>query len=178
MPAARRGWGATRACLDASLARVDAESFDEAEFYARLARSGVRALLIGRRAMIAWGIPVMTSDDDFWIPADDAELLSRALAPFDMVPNRDPAEVRKVGRYTIENGERVDVLVARSVTTVDGELVQFEEVWERRESLEVAPGVRIAVPSLDDLVRTKRFGARAKDAEDIRLPRALQEIRR
>jgi hypothetical protein len=156
---------------------VDADPFDESEFYGLLAGSGARVVLIGRRAVIAWGVPVITSDYDVWIPSTDAELLNRALAKLDMVPNRSPEEARSVGRYVIENGERVDVLIARSVPTVDGERVAFEDVWTRREELELAPGIRLAVPCIDDLILTKRFAARPKDAEDIRLLRALKERR-
>lgn len=154
---------------------MEADPFDEAEFYAALANSGARVLLIGRRAVIAWGVPVITADYDLWIPSSDAELVNRALHPLDMVPNRQPEDARKVGRYVIENGERVDVLIARSVPTLDGVRVEFDQVWSRREELLVAPDVRIAVPCIDDLILTKRFAARPKDAEDIRLLRALKE---
>lgn len=77
---------------------MQASHFDELEFYAAIAGSGARALLIGRRALIALGIPVVTGDYDFWIHIDD-----------------------------------------------------------------------IAKPAIPDLIATKRFGARTKDAEDIRL---------
>src|SRR5437867_4156163 len=100
--------------------RVQATAFDEVAFFRAIADSGVRALMIGRRAVIAIGIPVMTSDYDFWIPADDAERFNAVLRPFDMVPNRTPLEARNFGRYALENDERVDVLIARSVPTVDG----------------------------------------------------------
>jgi hypothetical protein len=56
------------------------------------------------------------------------------------------------------NDERVDVLVARAVPTVDGVRVAFDDFWPRRRVLEVTPGVVIAVPALDDLILTKRFG--------------------
>ncbi|MFO0685314.1 MAG: hypothetical protein U0234_24860 [Sandaracinus sp.] len=157
---------------------MDVEAFDEEDFYRALAASGARILLIGRRAVIAWGVPVSTADYDLWIPATDAATLNRAVQPFDMFPNRSPEQARSVGRYVLENGERVDVLVARSVPTVDGVRVDFEEVWQRREELVVARGATIAVPCIDDLILTKRFAARPKDAEDIRLLRALQESRR
>jgi hypothetical protein len=75
----------------------------------------------------------------------------------------------------LENDERVDVLVARSVPTVDGVRVAFDDVWARRRGLEVAPGVILAVPALDDLILTKRFGGRPKDLEDIRLLEALRK---
>lgn len=74
----------------------------------------------------------------------------------------------------MENDEHVDLLVARSFPTVDGLRVAFDEVWPRRQLLEVAPGVGIAVPALDDLILTKRFGGRPKDLEDIRLLEALR----
>ncbi len=49
-----------------------------------IADSGVRALLIGRRALVALGLPVMTSDYDLWMPADDAATLNSALRPFEL----------------------------------------------------------------------------------------------
>ena len=41
--------------------------FDEVEFFRAIAASGARALLIGRRALVALGIPVLTADYDFWL---------------------------------------------------------------------------------------------------------------
>ena len=67
------------------------------------------------------------------------------------------------------------MLVARTVPTVDEVRVAFEDVWSRRRTLEVAAGVTLAVPALDDLILTKRFGGRPKDLEDIRLLEALRK---
>ena len=142
--------------------------FDELAFFRAIADSGVRALLIGRRALIALGMPVMTADYDFWIAADEANRFNDALHSFDMVPNRSPDQARQVGRYVLENDERVDVLVARGVSTVGGVMVLFEEIWPRRNSVEIGPGVTVAVPAIDDLIATKRFAARPRDADDIR----------
>ena len=66
------------------------------------------------------------------------------------------------------------MLIARSVFTIDGTKVLFEDVWGRRRLIEVTPNVHAAIPSLDDLILTKRFGARPKDAEDIRMLEALR----
>jgi len=98
---------------------VEASEFDEEEFFRAIAGSGARALLIGRRALVALGLPVLTADYDFWLHID--------------------------------------------------------EIWTRRRGLEVAPGVTIAVPVLDDLILTKRFGGRPKDLEDIRLLETLRK---
>jgi hypothetical protein len=154
---------------------VQGSEFEEAEFFGAIAASGARALLIGRRALVALGIPVLTADYDFWVHIDDIASFNAAVEPQGLTPSRTPEEARGRGRYVLENDERVDVLVARTVPTVDGVRVAFDEVWERRRALEVAPGVTLAVPDLDDLILTKRFGGRPKDLEDIRLLEALRE---
>jgi hypothetical protein len=153
---------------------MQASEFDEAELFLAIAVSGARALLIGRRALIALGLPLMTRDYDFWIHIDDAAVFNAAAAPFDLFPNRSPDEARRFGHYVLENDEKVDVLVARAVSTTDGIQVVFADVWERRQTIEIAAGARVAIPSLDDLILTKRFGGRPKDAEDIRMLEALR----
>lgn len=152
---------------------MHADEFDEADFFRAISASGARILLIGRRALIAIGIPVLTADYDFWLAIDDMEKLNRALLELDMVPNREPAEARKVGRYVIENGERVDVLIARQVSTRDGVPVRFEDVYERSELVEVSRGASVRVPTIADLILTKQFGARPKDLADIDLLKAF-----
>lgn len=154
----------------AQLNSMEAEYFDEEEFFSRIASSGARALLIGRRALIVLGIPVNTFDYDFWIHIDDIETFNGALVPLGFEPNRLPGEARKLGRYVLEDGEHVDVLVARSVPTVEGIRVHFEEVWVRRQTRQDL----VALPAVDDLILTKRFGSRPKDLEDIRLLTTLK----
>ena len=157
---------------------MQASEFDEAEFFRAIAASGARALLIGRRALIALGVPVLTADYDFWIHIEDIALFNAAVEGQGLVPSRTPEEARGRGRYVLENDERVDVVVARTVPTADGIRVAFEDVWSRRRALEVAPGIALGVPSLDDLILTKRFGGRPKDLEDIRLLEALRKEER
>lgn len=148
--------------------------FDEAEFFRAVGASGTRALLIGRRALVILGLPVLTADYDFWIHIDDTGSFNKAAEAFGLTPTRTPEEARRVGRYVLENDERVDVLVARSAPTVDGVQVSFDRVWDGRREIELRAGVRIALPSLDDLILTKRFAARPKDLEDIRLLEVLR----
>jgi hypothetical protein len=152
---------------------MEGSEFDEEAFFRAVATSGGRALLIGRRALIVLGLPVLTGDYDFWLHVDDIERFNGAAAPFGLVPTRTPDESRIRGRYGLENDEKVDVLVGRFVPTIDGETVLFDEVWAARQSIEVSPGILVAMPCLEDLARTKRFGARPKDVEDLRLIAAL-----
>jgi hypothetical protein len=152
---------------------VEASDFDEHSFFRRIHDSGARALLIGRQALIALGLPVMTRDYDYWIHIDDIALFNDALAPLGLVPTRSPEAARTSGRYVLENDEHVDVLVARAVSTVEGNRVSFDDLWARRRALDLPGGVTVLLPSLEDLIATKRFGARPKDAEDIRWLEAL-----
>lgn len=147
--------------------------FDELGFFRAIAGSRVRALLIGRRALVVLGFPVLTADYDFWIHIDDIERFNAALASFELTPACTPAEARGRGRYVLENDEHVDVLVARAVPTVDGERVAFDDVWNRHRTVQLSPEVPVALPSHADLILTKRFASRPKDAEDIRLLRLL-----
>lgn len=152
--------------------------FDQEAFFAAISASGARSLLIGRQALIVLGLPVLTKDYDFWLAAEDAALFNAALAPMDLFPNRTPDEARRFGRYVLENDERVDVLVARQVSTIDGQAVLFPEVWSRRRTVDLVPGVSVALPCIDDLILTKRFAARPKDAEDVRMLQVLRSMER
>lgn len=151
--------------------------FDELPFFEAIQNSGARALLIGRRALVLIGLPVLTADYDFWIAIDDIAAFNASGDAFHLRPTVEPADARRKGRYVLQNDEHVDVLVARSVPTTDGVQVQFEDVWSRRVGLTLAPGVDVQIPSVEDLILTKRFAARPKDLEDIRLLRILQSER-
>ena len=148
--------------------------FDELSFFRSIETSGARALLIGRRALVVLGLPVLTSDYDFWIAGDDIAVFNEASAAFDLIPTKSPEEARRMGRYVLENDERVDVLVDRAVTARTGEVGEFAALWTRRRTTELADGVRVTIPTIEDLILTKRFALRPRDVEDIRLLEILK----
>jgi hypothetical protein len=153
---------------------VEPSAFDEMAFFQAIHESGARALLIGRRTLVLLGLPVLTSDYDYWIATDDIARFNSACEAFDLVPNRTPDDARRTDRYVLENDEHIDVLVARSVRTVDGHLVEFESLWNRRQSVDLENGVQVIVPTIDDLILTKQIDPRPKDIEDVRLLQALK----
>lgn len=148
--------------------------FDELAFFRAISTSGARALLIGRRALVVLGLPVLTADYDFWLHFDDAECFNDSVVAFDLVPTHSPLDARERGRYALENDEHIDVLIARSVPTVDGVAVAFDDIWTRRQTMSLASGLDVVLPSLADLVLTKRFASRPKDLEDIRMLEILR----
>jgi hypothetical protein len=153
---------------------VEPDTHDEVDIFRAIARSGARVLLIGRRALVALGLPVLTADYDLWVAMDDIEALVASLGVLDMVPNRKPDEARRVGRFVIENGDRIDVMVARACPTVDGVEVRFDDVWARRRPVSLGADVSVFTPSLEDLILTKRFADRERDRADIVMLEALR----
>ena len=161
--------------IGSDISTMEASDFDESAFFRSIQSSGARALLIGRRALVLLGLPVLTADYDFWIHSDDIARFNEASAASGLHPSRTPEEARRRGRYVLENDEHVDVLVARAIPTVEGHVVEFEALWERRRSLPVAADVTVQVPATSDLILTKRVAPRAKDLADIRLLELLRQ---
>jgi hypothetical protein len=96
----------------------------------------------------------------------------------DHEPNRSPDEARRAGRYVLENGEHVDVMVARAKTDSEDHALDFDSAWSRRQTIEVAPGVAVHLPSLEELIATKRWASRPRDVVDIQYIEQLRQRRR
>lgn len=126
---------------------MEPSPFDELAFFRAVQDSGAPALLIGRRALVLLGLPVLTADYDFWIAIDKISAFNAACSAFGLTPTHAPEVARQRVRYVLENDERVDVLLARSVPTTDGRVVEFQGLW----------------------------ASRPRDLEDIRLLNALRE---
>jgi hypothetical protein len=156
---------------------MDAGELYDEDFFRALNQSGARVLLIGRRALIALGAPVMTSDYDVWLHFDDIEKLNEAFAAFDHVPNHPPDEARRRGRYVLENGQRIDVLIARSATTPQNEKLTFDEAYAARQRVKIDSALHADLPSIDHLIITKRWGSRPRDLVDIEWLTVLKERR-
>lgn len=152
---------------------MEGTQHDESDIFRAVAASAARALLIGRQALIALGSPVLTADVDFWIHIDDIEKLNAALEAIEHVPTKSPAEARRTGRYVIENGLKIDVMVARAKTAPDGAVLDFEAAWSRRRAVALFD-VTIFVPDVADLIITKRWASRARDIADIQWLEALK----
>jgi len=155
---------------------MQAGEFEEDAFFRAVAESGCRVLLIGRMALVALGIPVLTADFDLWCDIDSIEQLNAALEPLGLYPNHPPDEARRRGRYVLENDAHVDVFIARSRADSVGNVLRFDDAWQRRQTVSYAQ-VSVALPSLDDLVSTKRWAMRPKDLHDIQLIEALRRTK-
>ena len=152
---------------------MQGSEFDEGEFFRAIAASGARALLIGRRALIALGMPVLTADYDFWLHIDDIAAFNAAVGP-----SASFRPARRTRRALV--GATCSRTTSRWTCSSRAPSRRWTACGSLRRRL-VAParprgrrGPPVAVPSMDDLILTKRFGGRPKDVEDIRLLEALR----
>jgi hypothetical protein len=67
-----------------------------------------------RRSRRDAAILQLTADYDYWIAIDAIERFNSLAAAFQLHPTGTAADARHHGRYALNNGEHVDVLVARA----------------------------------------------------------------
>lgn len=138
-----------------------------------MAEQQVRCLLMGGQACVFYGAAEFSRDSDFAILAEPENLrrlqsaLSQLRANVIAVPPFDAAYLERGHAVHFRSqhpdcaGLRIDVMaVMRGVAP-------FEELWQRRTSLELAEGTVCHLLSISDLVRAKKT-QRDKDWPMIR----------
>ena len=146
---------------------MDADDFYDEDFFRALSASGARGLVIGRRALVALGAPVMTTDYDLWLHIDDIAKLNESFAKIDHHPSCTPEVARSRGRYVLENSQHIDVMVARARSGAAGLALSFDDAWAARQTIEIGPSLTAYLPSIPHLIITKRWASRPRDLVDI-----------
>ena len=129
----------------------------------------IRYLIIGRRAVILYGGPVLTADHDIWLhPEDKKKALSLLSEKLDFELSHPPDTKRPI--VTGFSGtKKYDLFFQRSVKNIENETIEFEGCYKNSTVLE-APEENISfrIPSIDDLIRLKKIRkSNIKDAQDI-----------
>ncbi len=123
----------------------------------------VRFLLVGAYALAAHGYPRATMDIDIWaMPApENADALMRAIERFGSpLHNLTKADLERDGTV-FQIGvapRRIDI-----ITSASG--LRFEDAFAR-SSVVVIEGIKVHIPSVDDLICNKRTAGRTKDMAD------------
>ena len=132
-------------------------------------RRNIRYLIIGRRAIILYGGPVLTADHDLWIhPADKKKtllLLSRELS-FEL---SHPPHTKRPIVTGFSGMKKYDLFFQKSIKTIENETINFEECYGKSTIIEDhTEDVEFRVPSIDDLIRLKKVRQpNVKDDQDI-----------
>jgi len=134
-----------------------------------LNRQRIRYLIIGRRAVILYGGPVLTADNDLWIhPADKKKTLSLLLEKFSFELSYPP-DTKKPIVTGFSGMKKYDLFFQKSVRNMEEETIEFEECY-KNSIIKEDVGVRLSfrIPSIDDLIRLKKIRKpNVKDEQDI-----------
>ncbi len=134
-----------------------------------LNRQKIRYLIIGRRAVILYGGPVLTADHDIWLHREDKKKVLLLLSEkFDFELSHSPDTKRPIVTGFSEM-RKYDLFFQKSVRNIEGETIEFEECYKNSTVLE-APEEKISfrIPSIKDLIRLKKVRkSNVKDQQDI-----------
>jgi hypothetical protein len=126
-------------------------------------------MIIGRRAVILYGGPVLTADHNLWIhPSDKRKILFLLLNEFEFELSYPPDTKRPiVSGYS--GFKKFDLFFQKSIKNIEGEIIEFEECYKnsilKKDSTE---DVSFRIPSIDDLIRLKKVRKpNVKDEQDI-----------
>ena len=134
-----------------------------------LSRAKVRYLIIGRRAVILYGGPVLTADTDLWIhPEDKRRVLSLLLDRLGLEISHPP-DTKKPIISGFSGSRKFDLFFQRSVKNIENEKIEFEDCY-KNSILKEDPreDISFRIPSIDDLIRLKKIRKpNVKDEQDI-----------
>jgi hypothetical protein len=146
---------------------------------------GVRYLIVGGLAVVAHGHVRFTADIDLVLDLDDdnarramevfADLGFRPRAPVTLQEFADPE--RRQG-WIDDKGLTVLSLFSddHPLTEVDlfvADPIGFDEAYERRVAMAIAPGIEATFVGVDHLVRMKEAAGRPQDLVDVERLREL-----
>ncbi|MCX5750827.1 MAG: hypothetical protein NT099_04055 [Candidatus Saganbacteria bacterium] len=146
-------------------------------FIEAIHKKGVRYLLIGRQAVIAYGGPVQSMDYDIYIDGSE-ENTSKMLEiarEFDLYPSVAKEELKKHFKFKLENDISIDVFRAKAFSSAETGKISFEELYNRKTIAKDPSGLEINLPSIEDLIALKKLRSYPKDLQDIAY---LENLRR
>jgi predicted nucleotidyltransferase len=131
----------------------------------------VRFLLVGAYALAAHGYPRATMDIDIWVlpSPQNADAVLRAVrrfgAPLHSLSKEDFQKDGNIFQIGVAP-RRIDI-----ITSASG--LQFEETYGRSLSVNIE-GIKVHIPSIDDLICNKRASGRTRDLADAEALESLK----
>jgi len=143
-------------------------------------RLEIRYLVIGRRAVILYGGPVLTGDNDIWIHSADKKKALSLLKENLGFELSHPVNTKRPIVTGFSGMKKYDLFFHRDASTIENEKIEFNECYKNSVLVE-DPTVSIAfrVPSLDDLIRLKKIRTpNVRDAQDIEYLLKVKQLRK
>ena len=144
---------------------------DYKEMLQYLADEKVKFLLVGAYALAAHGYPRATMDIDIWVmpSPDNAEAVLRALRRFGAPLHGLTASDLQKDDTIFQIGvapRRIDIITGASG-------LKFRQAFTKSIEIDIE-GIRVHIPSVDDLIRNKRSSGRTKDIADAEALESLK----
>jgi hypothetical protein len=146
-------------------AEVEINFFDIVKDFNRM---GIRYLIIGRRAVVLYGAPVLTADYDFWIDSmERARVLSYFVQKGGSLSDSEDSMKPIIQVYA--GPRKIDLFFHKAIRNFEGELVEFKSCYENATIKEdPKQAIFFYISSIDDLIKTKKIRQRnVKDLQDI-----------
>jgi hypothetical protein len=139
------------------------------KFLRELNRQRIRYLIIGRRAVVLYGGPVLTADHDIWLHPEDKKKALTLLAEkldFDL---SHPPDTKRPIVTGFSGTKKYDLFFQRGVKNTENEMIEFERCYGNSVlKKDASANVSFRIPSIDDLVRLKKVRKpNVKDQQDI-----------
>jgi len=132
-------------------------------------RRNIRYLIIGRRAVILYGGPVLTADHDLWGDPADKKKILHFLSDELHFELSYPPDTQRPMVTGFSGMKKYELFFQRSVKNIEHETIEFEECYKNSVlKEEFAENISFRIPSIDDLIRLKKIRKRnIKDEQDI-----------
>jgi hypothetical protein len=142
-------------------------------------RHGIRHLLIGRRAVILYGGPVLTGDNDIWIHSEDREKTLSLLKSLDFELSH-PVDTKRPIVTAFSGMKKYDLFFHKGIRNLENEAIEFEESYASSTLIEdPSKDISFRVPSIEDLIRLKKIREpNVKDGQDIEYLLKAKKIRK
>lgn len=150
------------------------------QFLKKIHEAGVRYLLIGRQAVIAYGGPVQSMDYDIYIDGskENTDKLLQIAESFDLLPTLPAEELHKTFKFRLENNFVLDVFLAKTLVLEGGEKITFDQLFAEKSVLKGEEGLELNLPSITGLINLKKVRSSPKDLVDISYLEKLKEQKR
>jgi len=134
-----------------------------------LNRAKIRYLIIGRRAVILYGGPVLTADTDLWIHPEDKKMALSLLLDKLGFEISHPPDTKRPIVSGFSGLKKFDLFFQKGIKNIENEAIEFEDCYKnsvlKKDSKE---NVSFRIPSIDDLIRLKKIRKpNVKDEQDI-----------
>ena len=142
-------------------------------------RHQVRHVIIGRRAVILYGGPVLTGDNDIWIHTADREKALSLLKRLDFQLSH-PVETKRPIVTAFSGMKKYDLFFHKGIKNLEDEPIEFEECYRNSTLIEdPSKDIFFRVPSIDDLIRLKKIREpNVRDEQDIEYLLKAKKLRK